>query len=168
MPVLCVAKGLSPRHPVGENCRETRLNRRVYHLVVVVDERHHPASGQPAQHIEFEPGGWAEVTVGAHVQFGVGQPVSLEPGLRHLPQPLRAPGQPDDLVTSTKIGHETRALLEQSVAIGSIEEPIPGPTAGQMMQPMPDVGDDTVDVEDGEPVGTRRPICTGRTHRQPA
>ena len=63
-------------------------------------------------------------------------------------QPLRAPGQPDDLVGAAEVGDQRGALGQQRVVGRGVEEAVPGVVPLEMVQAVPDVGDDPVDVED--------------------
>ena len=55
------------------------------------------------------------------MQFGPRQPMGGQPVVRHVPQPLRTAGQPDDVVLAGQVGHEARALRAAGT-VGGAEE----------------------------------------------
>ena len=62
-----------------------------------------------------------------------------------------------------EIGDQPRALGQQRVVVGVLEEPVPGTPALEVVQPVPDVGDDPVDVEDRQ-----HRTSLGRSRRAPS
>ena len=83
----------------------------------------------------------------------------FEPVEGHLAQPFGTSGQPDDLVLAAQVGDEQLALGEHRVGAGLGEESVPF-VAVQVMESVPNIGHDAVDVEDRE--HTRHPSSPTR------
>src|SRR3954453_7999308 len=149
-------------HPGRREYVEPGLSRIVQAPRVVVDQDHDRAVlGQPAQRLDLEDAGGAEVVVGTKHQRPGWQVVPAEPGLGDLAQPLGPPGEVDDVVDLGQAPNGLGALLEKRVLVGGVEEgpPVLGPLA-DVPQAVPDIGEHAVDVDD------RDHAEVGRAHAQ--
>src|SRR3954447_6467197 len=155
-------------HPRRRQYVEPGLASLVEDSRVVVDQHHdRPLLRQPAQRLDLEDAGRPEVVVGAQHQWSRRQAVPAEPPLGDAAQPFGAAGEVHDVVDLGEPAHRLRALVEQWVLRGTVEERAPVLRAlADMTQPVPHVGEHAVDVDHrhhGEVGGAHAGILPCRT-----
>src|SRR5262249_33011459 len=141
----------SARRPVSQYRGVTRLQRGLDDLRVVVDERSYLPSRKPAQHTQLIQPCWTSVGVAAQKQLTGRQPVPVEPLRRGRAQPFGPAGEPCHLVPPGEVGCQRHTFVQWGVVVRGREKAAPVLRAAlQMVQAMPDIGDDTVDVKHDE------------------
>ena len=130
--------------------------------VVVDDDADRAVPGQLLQLLELEADGRAAVPLGPHDDGSAADAGVVEPRLGVGPQVGRPTGQVDDVVVLGQPGDDGQALGVGRIGAGGGEEP--GPVlapALEVAQPVADVGDDAVEVDDGQRPGLVRHVAVG-------
>lgn len=137
------------------------------HLGIVIDDNgHRPAVlDEPAQESGLGHPGRPAVSVPPHDQLALGEPVPGEPCLGVRPGALGSPGEVDQHMVGGEPARDGDTLGEWRIGRDAGEERDPvavGPV--EMVQPVPDIGDDTVEVDDGDGsgLGHDRTLSPGR------
>jgi hypothetical protein len=119
---------------------------------VVVDHHGDLAPfGQLPQQSQLDLGCGTAIAARAHHQPVLAQAVALEPASSGAPQPLGAAGQEYHLVVTGQMADNGQTFVVWRIVPGQGEERIPVlGTLFDVMKPVADVGDDTVEVHHGQ------------------
>jgi hypothetical protein len=136
------------RHPVSQSGREPGLRGCCDHVRVVIDEDHDVFS-QVAQRPDLHDPCRSVIAGPSHEQRPGGESLPGQPVTGQRPHPIRTARQPHDVVIGCHRLDEIDALGQACIGIGMVEEGWPVlRTVLDVMEPVPHVCDNPVDVED--------------------
>ena len=140
------------RQPGGQFDRPTVGREDGHYRGIIVEHGDDiPGARQAAQHGPLEVARRPVVVVRAHQQGTGGQVVPGEPAFGEAARALRPAGQVDDVVVDERGPQPLGAFLQQRVTPGGLEEALPPLRMTlDVVQPVPHVGEDAVDIEDGQ------------------
>ena len=128
--------------------------------IVVDDDADGAAVAELLEQLELDDGGRSMIALWAHDDAPAAEPVVIEPAHRVVVQVMRATSEEHDLVIPAEHLDDGDALGVHCIISGGGEEG--GPILGapfEMAQPMADIGDDPVEIDDRQ--GT---FAVGLTH----